>query len=195
MSVGIANNSRVGLCPHGLSPGACPICSGGGGGMRMDRNTRRYAGELTWNECYAIGQMMKAAQARKELAELQQNNLMMQNIQIQNAAIKFAQAFNTIVNFLANKSVFVMARNFIFHTNNTFSKIANFVTNTINNFINNFKNFIVDISDKLAAIFGEEKLAKFKNLGQFIEKSKKKILSLLGFVDESKEENECENDY
>ena len=54
------NSAKAGLCPHGLPASACPICSGGGGGIkRTDRNTRRHAGEMTWNECYAIWQRMK----------------------------------------------------------------------------------------------------------------------------------------
>ena len=176
MSVGVANSSKAGLCPHGLPMGACPICSGGGGGVRMDRNTRRNASELTWNECYAIGQMMKAAQARKDMAEMHQQNVALQNAQILAAANRFAQAFNAISTFLSNSPLAQGLRTVSALTNNIATKTANIVSHTLSNIANkistfttniatfaqnianNIKNKIIDISDKIAAFFGEEKL-------------------------------------
>ena len=204
MSVGIANNSKAGLCPHGLPPSACPICSGGGGGMKMDRNTRRNAGELTWNECYAIGQMMKAAQARKEAAQVYQQNVAIQNALIQAGASRFARMFNLIGTFLANspvgkvvsfgvnviQSTAAKAATVIFNTFNGIVNAINGAVNFVQNAFNTVKNIVVDISDKIAAFFGEEKLAKFKNVGEFIERAKKKVLSLFGLIDETNREEE-----
>ncbi len=204
MSVGIANNSKAGLCPHGLPPSACPICSGGGGGMKMDRNTRRHAGELTWNECYAIGQMMKAAQARKEMAEVYQQNIALQNAQIKAGMARFAQMFNSFGTFLANSVVgkvvsfganviqttAIKAANVVSNTFNGVINAINSAVNFVQNTFNTIKNVIIDISDKIAAFFGEEKLSKFKKVGEFIERAKKKILSLFGLIDESNREEE-----
>ena len=57
---------NAGLCPHGLAPGACPICSkmGGGGGMRPGERPQK-AGEMSYHQCAMIGNMMRA----RELAE------------------------------------------------------------------------------------------------------------------------------
>ena len=193
----IANNvPKAGLCPHGLSPGACPICSGGGGGVMMDRNTRRRPYEMTWNECYAIGQMMKAELARRELAELQQQNAIMQNALMQNSRFqhlmsKLAETFSSIANFATNNIVTRTVSNMINTLNNrVFSPIVNTIANFVQKFAGMVKNVIADISDKLAAIFGEETLAKFKNIEKFIETGKKKIFALFGFVNKSQEENE-----
>ena len=191
MSVNFSNNvNKAGVCPHGLPHGSCPICSGGGV-ISMDRNTRRNAGELTWNECYAIGQMMKAAQARNDLAVLQQQNAQLQNAQIQNAALRFAQAFSSIVNFVTNfppiKIVFTGVKSLIGYT-------VNFMKVTTHSFVYsnffNLKNVLVDISDKLAAIFGEDCLAKIKNLQSFIARAVMKTSLLFAFVNQSKEEEE-----
>ena len=63
MSLPINNNVNTkppGTCPHGLPVGACPICSGMGGGGAKKADSTAKPGEMSWNECYAIGQMMKA---------------------------------------------------------------------------------------------------------------------------------------
>ncbi len=53
------NKVNAGLCPHGLPPAACPICSSGAGSMKQsDRN--RKIGEMTYHECAMIGNMLKA---------------------------------------------------------------------------------------------------------------------------------------
>ena len=54
------------------------------------------------------------------------------------------------------------------------------------------KEKFVDISDKIAAMIGEEKLAKMKKTKEFTERALKKIFSVLGFVSESQEEEECQ---
>jgi len=59
-------------CPHGLPPGACPICNGGGagGGRKVARNTQ----EWSYAKCMAAGMAMRASEARAEA-----NKAMFQN--------------------------------------------------------------------------------------------------------------------
>lgn len=46
------NKSKIGTCPHGLPQGACPICSGMGGGGGARKVETKGAGEMTWDcEC------------------------------------------------------------------------------------------------------------------------------------------------
>ncbi len=45
-----------GTCPHGLPLGACPICSGGRRWRRNSKKAARPAGEMSWDECFAVGQ-------------------------------------------------------------------------------------------------------------------------------------------
>lgn len=54
-----SNNSKIGTCPHGLPQGACPICSGMSGGMKKTDFSAK-PGEMSWNECAAIGAFLKA---------------------------------------------------------------------------------------------------------------------------------------
>lgn len=54
------NSAKIGSCPHGLPQGACPICSGMGGTMQRKADFSAKAGEMSWNECAAIGAFLKA---------------------------------------------------------------------------------------------------------------------------------------
>lgn len=67
MSLGAVqiNNARVGTCPHGLPLGACPICNGMGGGGMKKADFSAKPGEMSWNECAAIGAFLKAQQNAK----------------------------------------------------------------------------------------------------------------------------------
>src|SRR5574344_3064205 len=56
-----------GSCPHGLPHGACPICSGMGGGSSVKREDK--AKEMSYDECYAVWMQMKA----QKLAQSQKN--------------------------------------------------------------------------------------------------------------------------
>ncbi len=82
------NNARVGNCPHGLPPGACPICSGTGGAKKADFSAK--PGEMSWNECAAIGAFLKAQQNAK--------------LQRQHDAQNFAQNMKNFQNALINSS-------------------------------------------------------------------------------------------
>ena len=63
-----SNNVGKATCPHGLPHGACPICSGGmGGASQKKADFSAKPGEMSWNECAAIGAMMRAAKLQKEL--------------------------------------------------------------------------------------------------------------------------------
>ena len=193
MTFNIANNNtqKAGLCPHGLPPGACPICSGGGGGIKkMDRNTRRHPGEMTWNECYAIGQMMKAAKARKEAAAEHAEQVALQNANLTKGHNNFVKS---VVNFVSNiplvKPMLKLSNKIASNIANFTSKISNFINKQVQNIKNTFKNVMADISDKIAAIFGEEKLAKLKNLEKFAKRATEKILSIFGFVKETEKED------
>ena len=62
---------KSGLCPHGLPPGACPICSnmGGGGGLRAGERPQK-AGEMSYHECVMMGNLLRArALAEKRHAQ------------------------------------------------------------------------------------------------------------------------------
>jgi len=168
---------RAGTCPHGAPLGACPICNGmGGGGMRTADHTAK-PGEMSWNECAAIGAMLKAQQASK--------------MQIKRDAVSFTQKVAEFEKNIANiaQKLADISSNFSKNTSFLVSVPVNFVLNKV---VIGFLNFIkdipaviqnmaqkfADISDKLAAVYGEIKAAIAKKIGEPLNELKKKIKSL-----------------
>ena len=88
---GKPNITATGTCPHGAPLGACPICSGmGTGGMQKKADYSAKPGEMSWNECAAIGAMLRAQKNAK--------------LQKQQDAINFAQKMIDFQKFIMNAS-------------------------------------------------------------------------------------------
>ena len=69
---GATTIQNTGKCPHGLPIGACPICSGmGGGGVNKDKNKPRVPGEMSYAECMAAWIKIQAAKEAKIEAQIQ----------------------------------------------------------------------------------------------------------------------------
>lgn len=188
------SNSRIGTCPHGLPLGACPICNGMGGGGSVKRNNKPK--EMSYNECYAVWQMMKAQKAaHKQTMQLfaaQDLSTKLNKIQEQINAMKIAiqnsnlpkpviQAFNLLANSVLTP--LVKAAQSI---TNTIKNIANTVMQTLNE----IKQKMVDIADKLTAMFGEAKAALQKKINEKFKDIKKKIFNLFGLAGVDNEEDE-----
>ena len=173
---------KAGTCPHGLPLGACPICNGmgGGGGMRKADFSAK-PGEMSWNECAAIGAFLKAqANAR---AQRQQD------------ALNFAaqmQNFQTSMD-AARGRLAELAKFFTQNTPSIISKPANFILNTvlggtinliksvpaaITNTFQTLTQKLADISDKLTAMMGELKASINKKISETFNELKKKVKSL-----------------
>lgn len=157
----------AGCCPHGMPGGACPICSGMGGGG----STRKRSNQMSWDECYAIGLMLK-----------------------KNSKDKFDHQLNTINNHYLitfSKIVDIYITPFV---NKIAQPIKTFMDNVYNSkikpIINNVKKVISNITDsikltyavitgvleKLTTFVGEtKKLVNdfFKKLNQKIKEAKK----------------------
>ncbi len=196
MTHGISSSKNAGLCPHGFPNGACPLCSGmGGGGSATTRNMRRRPGEMTYNECYAIWQMMKAAKLQNDKMEkLQQlgqaeNSNRLNNLNINSAGKNIFQRILS-TNFVQSGISILnnLGKNIIKFTNN----ITNFVVQGFNTIVSSVKNFIADISGKIALFFGEEKQALEDNLKKAVKIIKEKFISLFGFINKSNREEETE---
>ena len=189
-----ANNSRIGTCPHGLPMGACPICNGmgGGGSVRKDNKPK----EMTWNECYAIGQMLKAQKEARlhtqQMFAAQTQQAHLNNLQTQINALKLA-----ILNSSLPKPV-AQALTAVLDTVITpMAKAVQTINNTIQNLTNNiakavdsFKQKIADITDKLTAMLGEAKAAIEKKISDKLKDMKKKLFGLFGLAQADNEEDE-----
>lgn len=171
------NNTKIGCCPHGLPQGACPICSGMGGGGVKKADFSAKPGEMSWNECAAIGAFLKA-----------QKNAQMQR---QQDALNFAQISKAFQNSLINASQKLanIAQFFTLNTPAIIAKPIGFVLNTligaplrlvanIGNMVSNFAQKVVDISDKLTAMMGELKNSIEKKISEAFQSFKKKVKSL-----------------
>ena len=176
------NKINAGLCPHGLPPGACPICSnmGGGGGNRIGERPQK-AGEMSYHQCAMIGAMM-AARARR--IEQHEKNLLARSEFLQTFQQNLEKMIQKMLNFsnIIEKSFLFKPASFTI--NNVVVPSLKFIKNipnTINNFINklsNLKQKVFDIQDKLNAIFGETKAFLLKKIENSLDIIKQKISKL-----------------
>ena len=174
-----ASGVRPGLCPHGLPPGACPICSGGMGGNKViTADFSAKPGEMSWNECAAIGAFLKSIQNARLAREADYQNQIIAMAQFQNNMSKMAQNLQT---FIQNMSQSALTRPLAVVAQSILLPVVNFMKDLPVNFLQmtaNVAQKLADITDKLTAIYGELKAAMDKKISDFAKKVKKKILSL-----------------
>lgn len=192
-SLSRASNNKIGTCPHGLPLGACPICNGmgGGGGVKKDNKPK----EMSWNECYAIGQMLKAQkmahQHTQQMYAAQDLNAHLNKLQEQITAMKMA-ALTNLPRPIA-KAIAVLADTILMPAVKVLQAAADGLKNAmtaITKAMDTIKQKIVDIADKLAAIYGEVKVAIQKKLDEKFKDIKKKIFNLFGLTGADNEEDE-----
>ena len=188
------NNTRVGTCPHGLPLGACPICNGMGGGAGMKKaDFSAKPGEMSWNECAAIGAFLKAQQQAKAQRQEDAQNFALRVQAFQNALMNSSQRLANIAQFFTNNTPAIIAKptNFVLNTvlGNVLKTISNIPT-TISNAIQTIQQKLTDISDKLSAIFGELKASIEKKISDTFKNLKKKIKSLFSIFQPMDAEND-----
>lgn len=183
MSLGAVqtNSARVGTCPHGLPLGACPICNGMGGGGMKKADFSAKPGEMSWNECAAIGAFLKAQQNAK-LQKQQDAQTFAQNVQaFQNSLMNSSQKLANIAQFFTNNTPAIIAKpvNFVLNTvlGGIIRTIASIPT-AISNTIQTIQQKLADISDKLTALMGELKASIEKKISEAFKDLKKKVKSL-----------------
>jgi len=196
MSIGITSvgSVRAGLCPHGLPPGACPICSGmmGGGNKVKTADFSAKPGEMSWNECAAIGAFLKSlkqARMAKE-ADFQQHLVNMAKFEANMAksAERLQQFIQTMSQNTLTKPLAFVAQKVLLPLLNNMKNLPVNVLQTLANIAGK----MADISDKLTAIYGELKAAVTKNLSDLTKRVKKKLKSIFEIftTDNEGDENE-----
>ncbi len=176
------SNSRIGTCPHGLPMGACPICngmSGGGGVKKADFSAK--PGEMSWNECAAIGAFLKAQKAAQQAKEAQFQAHVLALQKFQNTMANAAQRAAQFAQIIQNSMPPIIAKPLAFVMNNIVANGLNAIRNlpqTISNFVQNFSQKFTDISDKLTAVYGEIKAAVQKKVSETFNEIKKKVKSI-----------------
>lgn len=184
---------QAGTCPHGLPIGACPICNGmGGGGIKTADHTAK-PGEMSWNECAAIGAMLKA-QKNARLARQQDAINFAQNIaQFEKNMMNISQKISNLTQMISKNFPPIIAIPTNFILNKVIGGVVNFIKNisaSLQNFSQTLQQKFVEISDKLAAVFGEVKATLDKKIGEPLNNFKKKIKSLFSIFEPQDINNE-----
>lgn len=187
-----SNNSKIGTCPHGLPQGACPICSGMSGGMKKADFSAK-PGEMSWNECAAIGAFLKAQKNARLQREQDAQNFANNIKAFQNTLMNASQRLANIGGFFAQNTPAIIARpvNFVLNTvlGGIVSTIAN-IPSTISNIIQTVQQKLADISDKLTAMVGEFKASIEKKISESLKTLKKKIKSIFSIFNSQNIDNE-----
>jgi len=166
------NKNQTGTCPHGLPQGACPVCSGGGM-KKADFSAK--PGEMSWNECAAIGAFLKAQKNAKLQREQDARNFAAKVHSFQNALIISSQKLAAAVKFFTNRAPAVISKPVTFLLNTVLGGTLRAISN-LPYLIRTRK--MADISDKLTAIFGEIKASAAKKISESFKNLKKKFKSL-----------------
>ena len=185
MSLGtptVHSHNKVGSCPHGLPMGACPICNGmAGGNSTTKRDTPRNVGEMTYNQCAAIGAILKAQKHAKEQAKISQQTRMEALAEFQKNISNTHQRLIQYAQIIETNMPAIIAKPVNFVLTMLVGNVLKFVQN-IPNVINNISQFIsqklADISDKLNAIYGELKASINEKVSKFLSATKKKLKSI-----------------
>lgn len=180
MSVGAAHihQPKIGTCPHGMPMGACPICSGmAGGNSTTKRDTPRNVGEMTYNQCAAIGAMLKAQKAAQKRAQASQQGFIQSMVQFQKNLEGIHQRIIDLAANISKSMPAIISAPVNFVLTQIVARIVN-IMSTIPNVMANFAQKFVDIADKLAAVYGELKAAVSKSLSNLMSGIKKKLRSI-----------------
>ena len=196
MSVGVSSvgSVRAGLCPHGLPPGACPICSGMGGGASKVQTADFSAkpGEMSWNECAAIGAFLKSLQNARMAREADFQKHLVNIAKFEANMEKSAQQLSQFIQVMSQN---VLTKPIAFIAQKMVLPVVEVMKNMPVNVLNamaEFANKLADISDKLVAIYGELKAATEKKISDLAKKIKKKLFSIFEIftTDNDADENE-----
>lgn len=183
MTAGVSSVTAVrsGLCPHGLPPGACPICSGMSGGSSNKVQTADFSakpGEMSWNECAAIGAFLKSLKNARLAREADYQSHLLNIAMFEKNMVKASQNLANFIQTLSGnaltKPVAVLLQNIAMPI---LQHIKNLPVNIMNT-IATISQKLADISDKLTAIYGELKAAINKKVSDFFNKVKKKLVSI-----------------
>lgn len=195
MSLGAVktNSSRVGTCPHGLPLGACPICNGMGGGGAKKADFSAKPGEMSWNQCAAIGAFLKAQKMAKQVKEQDAMNFAQRAQAFQTALMNSSQRIANIAQFISQNTPQIIAKPINFVLNTIIGGIVRTIANipmAISNVIQAIQQKIADISDKLTAIMGELKASIDKKISDAFKIVKKKIKSIFAIFKPLDDDNE-----
>lgn len=196
------NTNRAGLCPHGLPPAACPICSGGAmGGANKAKDTvvskPINSNQWSWMKCYAAGLALRAQENRAENAkstfEKQIEFAKQLKISIQNLSDRIKTVIESIQKnlptFLAN-IIQSISNTIIFPMLNLIAKLPQLIEKFVQ-FQQNIATLIMQAGEKLTALLGDLKnFINRKFTDKLKEKAKKFFLFFMSNIDDENYQND-----
>lgn len=187
--------AKIATCPHGLPPGACPICSGAGGGGASAKKADFSAktGEMSWSDCAAIGQLLKNQKMDKNLKEQSIQSQIVFALNFERSISNMAQRLSNFVLGIQNTIPAALARPIGFVVAKLLIPMLNILKDiplNIQKTLAQIAEKIVDISDKLAAIYGELKNSIEKKISERLKDFKKKATSFFGLFGSQEPEDE-----
>ena len=185
--------TNTGGCPHGLAPGACPICSGMAGGTKVKTaDFTAKPGEMSWNECAAIGAFLRHLKNARMAKDADYQQRLINIAQFEANMAKSAQQLNQFIQVMSQhtltKPLAFAAQKVLLPI---FEGMKNLPLNVLNT-LANLANKLADISDKLAAVYGELKAAVNKKVSDLIKALKRKIKNIFEIFSADNEEDENE---
>ncbi len=186
-SIQVTNSAT---CPHGLPPGACPICSGGGAGGAASRPRETKKDEWSYMQCLMVGQMMKAQQASQaESRQMFEGQLAFMRQLAENLNNFITRAQNILSTIEKNlpihmqKAFSALVKNILNPLLQTLEKLPKII-GEIEKFVADLRNKILDVAEKLNSIFGEMKNFIDRKLVKNFKKLVRKFLGLFVFTDD-----------
>lgn len=174
--------SNIGTCPHGLPIGSCPICNGmsGGGAKKADFSAK--PGEMSWNECAAIGAFLRAQKLARQAQAQDAANFAQRVADFQKNLTtihtRLAQ-FNVIV---TEKLPRVISTPLTFIVQTVLQRPIE-IMKTLPQVFTNISQKIADVSAKITSVLGEIKTAINKKISETLNEVKKKVKSLFALFE------------
>jgi hypothetical protein len=152
-----------------------------GGNSTSKRDIPRNVGEMSYNQCAAIGAMLRAQKNAKAQAKLAQQNHLQALADFQKNISNTHQRTMALAVLVTNTMPAVIAKPVNYILNNIIGKALTIIQNlpaAIERFTQAINQKMADISDKLTAIYGELKAAIGEKISKFTSDLKKKLKSL-----------------
>ena len=169
--------SNIGTCPHGLPLGSCPICNGMGGGGMKKADFSAKPGEMSWNECAAIGAFLKAQKLAAQTRQQDAVNFAQRVAEFQNKLEKLQQQIISFNSELSAKLPKFVSAPIVFVSQILIQKPLVIIQN-LPTVVANVSAKFADVAAKITSVLGEIKTAINKKISETLAEVKKKIKSL-----------------
>jgi hypothetical protein len=150
------------------------------------------AGEMSWNECAAIGAFLKSLQNARMARDADYQNRLISMAKFEADMTKASQQLSQFIQTMSQNAI---TKPLAFIAQKMVLPVVEAMKNMPTAMLTamaNLSNKLADISDKLTAIYGELKAAINKKISDLSKKIKKKLLSIFEIftADNDSDDNE-----